>query len=46
MDPWVWKILWRKRQPTPVFLCLGDPTDRGAWWVTITGAAKESDTTE
>ena len=26
--------------------CLGNPTDRGAWWATVHGAAKESDTTE
>ena len=26
--------------------CLGSPMDRGAWQVTVHGAAKESDTTE
>ena len=26
--------------------CLGIPTDRGAWWATVHGVAKESDTTE
>ena len=27
-DPWVWKILWRRKwQPTPVFL-LVNPTER------------------
>ena len=25
--------------------CLGNPTDRGAWWATIHGDAKESDMT-
>ena len=24
--------------------CLGNPMDRGAWWVTVHGDAKESDT--
>ena len=31
-------------QPTPVVL-LGNPMDRGAWWATVYGAAKESDLT-
>ena len=26
--------------------CLEHPTDRGAWWATVHGVAKESDTTE
>ena len=26
--------------------CLGNPVDRGAWWATVLGAAKESDSTE
>ena len=26
--------------------CLENPTDRGAWWATVHGVAKESDTTE
>ena len=25
--------------------CLGNPTDGGAWWATVRGVAKESDTT-
>jgi len=24
--------------------CLGNPKDRGAWWATVHGVAKESDT--
>ena len=45
-DPWVRKIPWkRKWQPTPVF-CLGNPMDRGAWWATVHGVAKEMDMTE
>ena len=26
--------------------CLGNPMDRGAWWATVHGVAKELDTTE
>ena len=25
--------------------CLGNPMDRGAWWASVHGVAKESDTT-
>ena len=25
--------------------CLGNPMDRGAWWATVHGVTKESDTT-
>ena len=28
------------------YSCLEDPVDRGAWWVTVHGVAKESDMTE
>ena len=31
--------------PTPVF-CLENPIDRGAWWATVHGVAKELDTSE
>ena len=45
-DPWVRKILWRrKRQPTPVFLP-GKPMDRGPWQARVNGVHKESDRTE
>ena len=27
------------------YACLGNSRDRGAWWVTIHGVTKESDTT-
>ena len=26
--------------------CLGNPMDRGAWWATVNGVAKQSDATE
>ena len=26
------------------YSCLGNPMDRGAWWATVYGVAKESDT--
>ena len=28
------------------YSCLGNPMDRGAWWATVCGVTKESDTTE
>ena len=28
------------------YSCLGNPMDRGAWWATVHGVAKESDMTE
>ena len=28
------------------WFCLDNSMDRGAWWVTVPGVAKESDTTE
>ena len=28
------------------YFCLGNSTDRGAWWATIHGITKELDTTE
>ena len=28
------------------YSCLEDPTDGGAWWATVHGVAKESDTTK
>ena len=27
------------------YSCLGDPTDRGTWWVTVHGVTQESDMT-
>ena len=28
------------------YSCLGNPMDRGAWWATVHGVTKESDTTD
>ena len=28
------------------YSCLGNPMNRGAWWATVHGVTKESDTTE
>ena len=39
-DPRVRKIHWRRKwQPTPVFL-LGNPMNRGVWWITVDRVAK------
>ena len=36
-----------KDMATPLqYSCLGNPMERGAWWVTVQGAAKESGMTE
>ena len=36
LDPWVGKIPWRRKwQPTPLYSCLVNPTDRGAWRATV-----------
>ena len=40
VQPWVGKILWkRKWQPTPVFF-LENPTNKGAWKATVHGVTK------
>ena len=45
-DPWVGKILWRRKwQPTPVVL-LGNPMDRGAPRATVHEVAKDVEMTE
>ena len=44
-DPWVRKILWRRKWQPTQYSCLGNPMDRGAWWATVHGVAKELDTT-
>ena len=34
-----------KEMPIVQYSCLGNPIDRGAWWATVHGVAKESDMT-
>ena len=43
-DPWVRKIPWRRKWQPTQYSCLGNPMDRGAWWATVHGVAKELDT--
>ena len=40
-DHWVGKIPWRRKW----YSCLRNPMDRGAWWATVHGVAKELDMT-
>jgi len=42
-DPWVRKIPWRRNWQ---YFCLKNPKDRGTWWATVHGIAKESNMTE
>ena len=39
-DPWVGKIPWRRKWQPLQYSCLGNPTDRGAWWATVHGVTK------
>ena len=34
------------RSGNPLQYCLGNPMDRGAWWVTVHGVTNESDMTD
>ena len=45
-SPWVGKIPGEGNGNPLLYSCLGNPMDRGAWWATVHGVAKESDTTE
>ena len=44
-DPWVRKIPSVGNGNPLWYSCLGNLTDRGAWWVTVHGVAKELDMT-
>ena len=45
MDPWVGKILWRRKwQPTSE--SLPGKFHKGVWWAAVPGGHKESNTTE
>ena len=39
-DPWVGKIPGGGNDNPLQYSCLGNPTDRGAWWATVYGATK------
>ena len=48
---WVWTLGWEdpleEEMGNPLqYPCLGNPRDRGAWWVRTHGVAKEPDTTQ
>ena len=43
--PWVRKIPGEGNGNTLQYCCLGNPMDRGAWWSTVYGDAKEPDST-
>ena len=45
-NPWVEKIPWRRKCNPLQYSWLENPMDRGAWWATVYGVTKESDTTE
>ena len=45
-DPWVGKITWRRKRQPLQYSCLGNLIERGAWWATVHGVAKELDTTK
>ena len=45
-DPWVGKVPWGGNGNPPQCSRWENPMDRGAWWATVHGAAKESDTAE
>ena len=45
LNPWVGKIPWRRTWlPTPAFLPGKSHGQRGAWWGTVHGVTKNSDT--
>ena len=39
-DPWVGKIPWIGNGNPLQYSCLGNSVDRGAWWATVHGVAK------
>ena len=42
-----WGRSIREENGTPLqYSCLGNPMDRGVWWATVHGVAKELDTTQ
>ena len=45
-DPWVGRSPGEGNGNPLQYSCLENPMDRGAWWATVHGVAKELDTTE
>ena len=39
-DPWVRKILWRRKWQPLQYSCLKNPIHRGAWWAIVQKVAK------
>ena len=39
-DPWVRKILWRRKWQCIPYSCLENPMDRGGWWAQVHGVTK------
>ena len=39
-NSWVGKIPWKRTWPPTSVSCLGNPMDRGDWWVSVHGVAK------
>ena len=39
-DAWVGKIPWKGNGNPLQYSCLGNPLDRGSWWATVYGVAK------
>ena len=39
-DPWVRKIPWRRKWQPFQYSCWDSPMNRGAWWATVYGVAK------
>ena len=44
-DPWVGRFPGEEHGNPFQYSCLGNPVDRGAWWATVHGVAKELDMT-
>ena len=50
LETWVLSLGWedpleKEMAAHSKYSCLGNPKDRGAWWVTVHGITKESDMT-
>ena len=45
-DPWLNKFPWRRKCNPLQYSCLQNCMDRGVWWATFHGIAKDLDTTQ